>query len=262
MRNAPQTLSAAAASLRPESPPARLLSVQVGQPRTLGEEGAADPLARAFTSAIDKRPVSGVVWVGTEGLAGDAQADRKHHGGPEKAVLASAAAHLPFWRELLGREDVGPGAFGENLTVEGLVEEDVCIGDIYACGSVVLQVSQPRLPCWKQARRWGRRDVPLVMQQTGRTGWYLRVLGEGELQAGDAFRLLERPCPEWSVARANRVLHARPADRAAAAELTVVPFLAPGLRPSLEALAEGQAKDPGKRLYGGAPPPPVGTGPG
>jgi MOSC domain-containing protein YiiM len=228
----------------------RLLSLQVGLPRTLGgaEEGAAG--GAAWTSAIDKRPVHGAVWCGREGLAGDGQADRKNHGGPEKAVLASAAEHLPFWRALLGREDVGPGAFGENLLLEGLTEEGVCLGDIWACGGAVLQVSQPRLPCWKQARRWGRKDVALVMQTHGLTGWYLRVLGEGELEAGAPLTLLERPAPRWSVARANRVLHGRPADRDAATELAVLPFLAPALRPQLEALAAGEHKDPAKRLYG------------
>lgn len=229
----------------------RLVSIQVGQPRTLGQEGALDVLDRPWTSAIFKSPVAGRLWLGTEGLAGDGQADRKHHGGAEKAVFACAAEHLPFWRELLGPE-VGAGAFGENLLVEGATEDAVCVGDTFRCGTARVQVSQPRLPCWKQARRWRVKELPLVTQESGRTGWYFRVLEPGYVQAGDALTLLERPRPEWTVARANRVMHGRPVDRAAAAELAAVPELAESWRAKLAGLARGEPQDPGRRLTGSA----------
>jgi MOSC domain-containing protein YiiM len=230
--------------------PIQLLSLQVGQPRTLGTDGAADPLDRPWTSATLKEPVAGPVWLGREGLAGDGQADRKVHGGPEKAVLAYASEHYAFWRQLLGREDVGPGGFGENLTLVGLTEADVCIGDSFRCGEALLQVSQPRQPCWKQARRWRRKDVPLVMETSGRVGWYFRVIEEGHLEAGAELERVARPCPEWTVERTSRALHGRPLDRAAAAQLADVPWLSPNMRASFETIAAGGEKDPTARLYG------------
>lgn len=228
----------------------RIVSLRIGQPRSYGVEGAASPFDRPWVSAIAKAEVEGPLWLGSEGFAGDGVADRTVHGGPEKAVLVGAAEHLPFWRELLGRDDVGPGAFGENLVLEGALEGDVCIGDSFAMGEAVVQISQPRQPCWKQARRWRRKDLALQIQRTGRTGWYLRVLREGHVRTGDELTLIERPLPEWTVARANEVMHGRPADRAAAAVLAQLPQLAPTWRESLRRLAAAAEGDGAKRLVG------------
>ena len=228
----------------------RIVSLRIGQPRSYGVEGAAHPFDRPWVSAIAKEAVDGPVWLSHEGLAGDAVADRTVHGGLEKAVLVGSAEHLPFWRELLERDDVGPGAFGENLVLEGALEADVCIGDSFAMGEAVVQISQPRQPCWKQARRWRRKDLALQIQRTGRTGWYLRVLREGHVQCGDTLTLIERPLPEWTVARANEVMHGRPADRGAAAALAELPQLAPTWRESLRRLAAAAEGDGAKRLLG------------
>ncbi len=228
----------------------RIHSLRVGQPRKYGTEGASHPFDRPWESAIVKDAVEGPLWLGREGFDGDAVADRALHGGPEKAVLASASEHLDFWRDLLQRPDVGPGAFGENLVLEGALEADVCIGDTYELGGAVVQVAQPRQPCWKQSRRWRRKDLALQMQRTGRTGWYLRVLREGRVAPGDVLRLVERPWPAWPVARANAVMHGRPVDRDAAAALAEVPQLAERWRTNLRRLAGGQPKDDEPRLVG------------
>jgi MOSC domain-containing protein YiiM len=227
-----------------------IVSLRVGQPRSYGTPGAAHPFDRPWVSAIAKEEVAGALWLGREGLEGDAVADRSVHGGPEKAVLAGAVEHLPFWRELLGRADLGPGAFGENLVLEGALEQDVCIGDSSAVGGALVQVSQPRQPCWKQARRWRSPQLALQMQRTGRTGWYLRVLREGHVQVGDALLLVERPYPTWTVARANAVMHGRPVDREAAAAQSELPLAAARWRESLARLAAGTGGDGRARLVG------------
>ncbi|WIG94500.1 MOSC domain-containing protein [Myxococcus sp. SDU36] len=226
----------------------RLLSLRVGMPRELGVAGATSPLERPWTSAIFKEPVTGPVWLSRTGLAGDGQADRKVHGGPEKAVLAYPVTHYDFWRERLARDDVGPGAFGENWVFSQGTEADVCIGDVLRVGGARVQVSQPRQPCWKPARRWGQRDLSLLLQQTGRTGWYYRVLEEGPVQVGDAVALLERPFPTFTVAFAHHAMHGHaPEDAALLAEC---PLLTPNWRDSLRRRAQGNRGDDRPRLVG------------
>lgn len=180
-----------------------LVSIQVGQPAEYGREGAPDPLDQPWRSGIFKAPVQGPVWLGRTHLAGDGQADRRVHGGPEQAVLAYAAQHYPLWRAELGIPEMDYGAFGENFTIDGLDEETVCLGDIYRIGAARVQVSQPRYPCWKLARRWHRNDLVARVLRTGRSGWYFRVLEEGWVEAGLAVRRLERPTPEQTILRAG-----------------------------------------------------------
>lgn len=210
----------------------RLASIQAALPREHGRDDAAEPMGRPWTTAFFKEPVAGPVWLARTNLEGDRQADLKHHGGPDKAVLCYAAAHYPLWRAELGRE-LPHGAFGENFTVEGLDEATVCIGDVYAIGQARVQVSQPRMPCWKIARRWGIEDLSARVQRTGRTGWYLRVLDEGLVAPGDEIARLERPHPEWTIARANAALYTRPRDVDEILALTAVPALAPSLAAGL-----------------------------
>ncbi len=190
----------------------RLISIQVGQPRRMGTEGAEDPLDRPWTSAIWKDPVAGRVWATATGLVGDAQADRRHHGGPDKALLAYAAAHYPRWEADLGLPRMAPGGFGENLTVEGLAEPTVCVGDVFRIGGCRVQVSQPRQPCSNLARRFRVRDMVKRVQEADRYGWYLRVVKEGWLEAGDAVVLEDRPYPHWTVIEATRTMVERRAD--------------------------------------------------
>lgn len=202
-----------------------LLSIQVGLPRSFDYAGLDDGEGRAWASAIVKEPVAGAVWLGQLGLDGDGQADRAVHGGPNQAVLLYAAEHYPVWRAELDQPELSWGAFGENFTVDGLSETSVCVGDSWAVGDALVQVSQPRRPCWKLGRRHGLPDLPLRVRRTGRGGWYVRVLREGHVAAGEPLELRERPCPEWTIARANDIMYRRERDPTVRAALAACPLL-------------------------------------
>jgi MOSC domain-containing protein YiiM len=203
-----------------------LASVQIGAIRNLGHEDAAEIHDKPWTTGFFKIPVNGPVYVSMSSLDGDGQADLVNHGGVEKAVLSYGADHYPKWRKELQLPEMPYGAFGENFTISGLNEESVCIGDTFRVGPVKLQVSQPRQPCWKLARRWRMHELTGLVVRNGRTGWYFRVEQEGEVEAGMPVNLIERPNPEWTVARANRILHHMTLDLAATLELSYVPELA------------------------------------
>ena len=161
--------------------------------------GTSVPLGpRALPSAIAKRPVPGPWLITAEGLAGDEQGDRVHHGGPEKALHHYPIEHYSLWSaetpELAEALSIVP-SFGENISTTGLTEETVCIGDIFTAGVVRLQVSQGRQPCWKLNAKFGRPDMAYRVQKTGRTGWYYRVLSEGRIDPGTPLVLNDRPHP-------------------------------------------------------------------
>lgn len=157
-------------------------------------------------TGIFKRPVTGPVRLTATGFEGDGQADLIHHGGPDKAVCVYAAERYPYWNDSLGGVWTD-GSFGENMTVEGLPEEQVCVGDTFAVGTAVVQISQPRQPCFKLAMRYELPDLPLLVQQTGYTGYYFRVLQEGVVSAGDAMKLLKPHPAQMTVAAANLIMH-------------------------------------------------------
>lgn len=217
--------------------PPILRSIQVGLPRYLGTPGAPDPIDQPWESGFFKAPVAGPLRLGRTNLARDGQADLRNHGGPDKAVLAYAAAHYPAWREELGRIDLPHGAFGENFTVDGLDEASVCIGDTYQLGAAHVQVSQPRQPCWKLGRRWRMEDLPSRVLATGRSGWYLRVLEEGMVEPGLPMVLMDRPFPEWTVSRVASVMRSRQGDPASAARLAACPLLSAAWRQTLSSRA-------------------------
>ncbi|MBM4457442.1 MAG: MOSC domain-containing protein [Chloroflexi bacterium] len=202
----------------------RLLSIQIGPVRALGDPEGTDPADRLWTTGLFKASVDGPVWLSAAGLPGDQQADLVNHGGPHKAVNVYPNEHYAFWRESLNRPAIAAGAFGENFTTAGWLEEEVCIGDVYAIGAAAVQVSQPRGPCWKLARRWQVPDLDRRIRALGRTGWYLRVLDEGFVQAGETIRLVERAYPEWTIARVNALQRRLREDPQAAAELAACPL--------------------------------------
>ena len=150
---------------------------------------------RSWTTGFFKLPVQGPIFVGATNLAGDGQADLKNHGGIDKAVLAYSADHYRSWREELGLSSFPYGAFGENLTLAALTEDSVCIGDRFAIGPVKFEVSQPRQPCWKLARRWRLNELVGRVIATGRSGWYLRVLEEGYIEPEMRVTMLRAPQP-------------------------------------------------------------------
>lgn len=224
----------------------------VGKPRQLGTKGAAAPMDREWTSAIYKEAVAGPVWLGKTNLVGDGQADLENHGGPEKAIFVYPTEHYIEWQKELGDVPIGIGGMGENFAIEGFTEEMVCIGDIFAVGDAIVQVSQPRQPCWKPARRYRIKTLALLIQSTGRTGWYLRVLKEGLVEAGQTLTLLERPLPQWTVAKCNDVMHGEQPNFADMQELANSDLLAPRWKESLQRRVANRVVTPdiSKRVIG------------
>jgi MOSC domain-containing protein YiiM len=194
----------------------RLLSINVGRPRTV-------PRGRGTAqTAIWKDPVAGPVAARGVNLEGDDQADRKVHGGPDKAIYAYANEDIAWWEAELGRT-LGPGAFGENLTVSGLDLSAMEVGQRWHVGSAVLEVSQPRLPCFKLGLRFGDPRMLKRFARVGRTGTYLRIVDEGVLEAGDAIEVGPAPGHGVTVALiADAYLH----DHGLAARMLEAPQLA------------------------------------
>jgi MOSC domain-containing protein YiiM len=205
-----------------------VVSVQVGRARDHGTRGAADLMDRPWRSGIFKDPVQGRVRLGELGFDGDEQADLVNHGGPDKAALLYSADHFIAWGDVLG--DVPPGGFGENLSVTGLDETTVCVGDRHRIGDALVECTQPRQPCWKLDRKWRRRDLGARVIESGRSGWYVRVIQPGAIGAGDAIELIARPNPGWPIARAGRIMHRMDDDASAAVELAHLPQLASSWR--------------------------------
>ncbi|MBL0914339.1 MAG: MOSC domain-containing protein [Sphingopyxis sp.] len=168
--------------------------------------------ARSFrgdeASAIAKTPADGALHVGFLGIDGDEQADLSVHGGVDKAIHHYPRDHYDWWAGELGDHALleVPGAFGENISTEGLIESEACIGDRYRLGSALVEISQGRQPCWKLGHRFGVATVPATVVTTRRSGWYYRVIEEGAVAAGDALELVERPLAEWSVERSFHLL--------------------------------------------------------
>ncbi len=222
---------------------ARIDSVNVGQPRPArlpAALAAGQHVRDTYFTAIGKAPVRGQVAVSGVNLAGDAQADTKNHGGPDKAVHAHFATHLAWWGETRGWP-VSPGEIGENLTLSAAGtgrqpdENAFCIGDMVTAGTAVLQVTQPRIPCFKQAAVLAVADAVRLAGSTGRTGMYLRVLKEGTLQSGDTLTLIERPNPGVTVAEANRFVHQARRDPVLRTRLSACSGLGAELRRLLDA---------------------------
>jgi MOSC domain-containing protein YiiM len=164
----------------------KVLSVNVGLPKEVTWK------KRKVITGIFKEAVSGPIAVRRLNLGGDRQADLTVHGGPEKAVYAYSVEHYDFWREALPDVDFKWGHFGENLTVEGMDEKELNIGDKFQIGTAVMMVTQPRLPCYKLALKFGRDDIIKKFLDSGRTGFYFSVLTEGEIRAGDDITLISR----------------------------------------------------------------------
>jgi MOSC domain-containing protein YiiM len=191
-------------------------SVNVGAPRDVKVDG------HVVRTAIWKAPVEGRVPLRGVNLRGDDQADRSVHGGPDKAVYAYAAQDTEWWEAELGRT-LGPGAFGENLTVSGLPVSEAVIGERWAVGSTLLEVAQPRLPCFKLGIRMGDPRFLRRFTQAGRPGAYLRVLREGDIGAGDRVEVVSRPLHGVTSALVARALQVEPELLATALHATELP---------------------------------------
>jgi len=177
----------------------RLVSVNIGHPREVIYKG------KTVTTGIFKEPVEGRIRLRTLNLDGDRQADLSVHGGPSKAVYAYPIEHYEYWREQYPGVDLPWGMFGENLTVEGLREDSLNIGDRVRIGSAQLMVTEPRLPCHKLAAKFGRDDIIKRFLHSGRTGFYFAVLQEGEVGTGDGIELVSRDEHNVTVADITRL---------------------------------------------------------
>ena len=172
----------------------KVVAISVGRPRQVQWHG------RSVQTSIFKTPVSGRVQVTHTNIEGDEQSDLSVHGGPEKAVYAYPAEHYHSWRRELPDAELGWGAFGENFTTEGLLEDEVWIGDHYRVGTAELVVTQPRMPCYKLAIRFGQTEMVKRFLQSGRSGFYFAVEREGEVGVGDAIERLARSARPLTVA--------------------------------------------------------------
>jgi MOSC domain-containing protein YiiM len=192
-------------------------------------------------SAIAKQPVSGRVRIGFEGIEGDQQADRKHHGGPDKALHHYAFDHYPTWAQDLGDHPLlqSPGGFGENIATMGLTEGDVLLGDRFRLGTALIEVSHGRQPCWKLGHRFGHAPMAAKIVKNGRCGWYYRVLEEGDVAAGDGLTRVERGLAEWPITRLFHLLigGGHKADPSALPYLASLPVLAQAWRDRAAELA-------------------------
>lgn len=204
-------------------------------PRQLGTPGSDDPKQQPWFSAIIKTPVTGPVEVGLLGIAGDGQANLKHHGGPDKAILCYNAGHFPSWATEFSRDDVTGGMFGENLTIDSLSEDEVCVGDSFSIGDVVVQITQPRQPCSKLGRRWNEPLLPKLVVKNGFCGWYLRVLTPGVIEAGQGYERVNQPNPAWTVSRAHETMYRKDSPKADRQELANLPELSDAWREELNA---------------------------
>lgn len=190
-----------------------LTEVRIGRVGPLG--------AKQIPSGIHKLACDHPVQININGLAGDEQGDRRHHGGPEKAVHQYPLGHYSQWSaELPERSDVlTAGGFGENFVASGWTERDVCVGDIVAAGSALLQVSQARQPCFRLNLRFDVPDMARRTQLTLRTGWYYRVIDEGAVRSGDSLRVVHRVNPDWPLSRLLHVFYVDCLDAAALEEI-------------------------------------------
>jgi MOSC domain-containing protein YiiM len=161
---------------------------------------------KTIHTGIGKKPVSGSLRLKKLGFTGDGVADLKNHGGQDKAVCVYSLDHYPYWEDLLGIK-LNPPAFGENLSISHLKEDDVCLGDTFQLGTAVVQISQPRQPCKTLAVLYGRNDLVKLVINSGYTGFYLRVLKEGMVEAGTTLGIVKKEYHQISVAFANNIYH-------------------------------------------------------
>ena len=210
-------------------------SIQVGKPKTVSPD---------WTTAIFKKSVTGPVYLGKHNLQGDQQADLKVHGGIDKAVNVYPIEHYQYWnqrarfpfRRRIALSPIPNGAFGENFTTLGFTENEVCIGDTFKIGTTIVQVSQPRQPCWKLARKFNQPKLPIWVKKTGKTGWYFRVLLEGNVTAGDAIKLLDRNCSKWTIEKTNQLMHLPQKHSQDIHDILECPYLSSSWRKSFEQL--------------------------
>lgn len=203
-----------------------IISINVGKPKNFIYNG------KEFVTGIQKQPVDGPVFLSFLNFSGDGQADLVHHGGRDKAVCVYPYDHYAYWEHELERK-LDVVAFGENLTVKGLLETEVCIGDTFQLGEAVVQVSQPRQPCHKIAKKHRVNDLPLRVQNTGYTGFYFRVLKEGWVETQSRLQLIEKHPLNITVSFANQIMFHDKTNKEGIEQILRVDELSESFRDSL-----------------------------
>jgi len=224
----------------------KLISVNIALPREVEING------RPVSTGIYKLPAPGRVWLGRLGLAGDGQADLTVHGGEHQAAYSYPFEHYAHWQTVLGRDPFPCGTFGENFTISGLLEDDVCVGDILQIGSAVVQVTLPRLPCFKFGHKIGEPGILKEFLQSGRSGFYHRVLTGGEVGSGDPMAITHRDPAGISVRTALGLQRLGEGDAGLLRRALAIPTLAPLLRKDLEKRQRRQPRAELSRTPGGA----------
>ena len=221
----------------------QLLSLNIGLPKEVTYGG------KVIHTGISKKQVKEPVYLSFVKFNGDGQADLVHHGGVDKAVCVYTGDHYPYWEKELN-QDLVYGAFGENITVSDMREEDVCIGDTFQIGEAVVQVTQPRQPCFKLAKKYNIPKLPLYFQETGYTGFYFRVLKEGWVSSVDTLKRLQSDPKGVSVAFANRIMHKEKQNIEGIKRILEVNALSSSWRKSFEKRISGEEINTKERLEG------------
>ncbi|HDR7933166.1 TPA: MOSC domain-containing protein, partial [Bacillus pacificus] len=211
----------------------QLLSLNIGLPKEVTYGG------KVIHTGINKKQVKEPVYLSFVKFNGDGQADLVHHGGVDKAVCVYTGDHYPYWEKELNQNLVY-GAFGENITVSGMREEDVCIGDTFELGQAIVQVTQPRQPCFKLAKKYNIPKLPLYFQETGYTGFYFRVLKEGWVSSVDTLKRLQSDPKGVSIAFANCIMHKEKQNIEGVKRILEVNALSSSWRKSFEKRISGE----------------------
>ncbi|HFR4144940.1 TPA: MOSC domain-containing protein [Bacillus cereus] len=221
----------------------QLLSLNIGLPKEVIYGG------KVIHTGINKKQVKEPVYLSFVKFNGDGQADVVHHGGVDKAVCVYTGDHYPYWEKELN-QDLVYGAFGENITVSGMREEDVCIGDTFELGEAIVQVTQPRQPCFKLAKKYNIPKLPLYFQETGYTGFYFRVLKEGWVSSVDTLKSLQSDPKGVSIAFANRIMHKEKQNIEGVKRILEVNALSSSWRKSFKKRISGEEINTKERLEG------------
>ena len=214
--------------------------------------GKKRPYAQNTISAINKQSQSTRQQITELGILGDEQGDPIFHGGVEKAIHIYPSEHYEYWREELGIKPIfqSAGAFGENISSVGLTESDICINDVILIGTTLLQVSQGRMPCWKLNIRCEEPEMALKLQETLKTGWYFRVLKEGDIGIGDDIVLQMRSYPNWSLSRIMKIIYDGSLNSVVLKEMLELPLVDSWNKLITKRIELGEVENWDHRLYG------------
>ena len=221
----------------------KIVAINIGSLNELNYNGKPE------MTGLYKQPSIRPVFLTKTGFIGDQQADLKHHGGMDKAVCVYSVEHYTYWQTIFPKE-LPPAAFGENLTVQNMLETEIHLGDIFQIGEAVVQVTQPRQPCYKLIWRYHMKELPVYMQNRGYTGYYFRVLQEGQVALQDEIVCLVYDTHQISIQFANQIMHHDTKNMEGIKKILAVDALSDSWRTTLTKRLKGQATDTSERLQG------------